>query len=279
MAAAWLRQSIPGTLASSYFRGRTALVTGASSRIGRDIAASLSWMGANVALLARRKELLHELADEIAADERAPLVLVADITKSDEARTAVGRALSDFGHLDVLINSGGILESGTVESTSVAILDPMKRGNLYGTLNLIQAVLPSMREARTGNIVNIGSLAGRRGMPPLGGYCATKFALVGLTEALRVELFGSGVKLSLVMPGVVATPMTPGGSGIDARRRSLRRRMRCRRNGLPGRSLRLSCSGWLRWTYPGRRDARKDRGADPQSGGHCAGNGTPFHGS
>jgi short-subunit dehydrogenase len=210
------RQSIPGALASGYFRGRTALITGASSGIGRDIAGSLARMGANVALLARRKELLHELADEIASDDRAPLVLAADVTKSEEARAAVERALGEFGHLDILINSAGILQAGTVESTSVETLDRMMRVNVYGTLNMIQAVLPSMRKARTGNLVNIGSLAGRRGTPPLGGYCATKFALVGLTEALRVELFGSGVKLSLVMPGVVATPMIQGDGGADA---------------------------------------------------------------
>jgi short-subunit dehydrogenase len=79
--------------------------------------------------------------------------------------------------------------------------------NLFGTLHAMQAVLPSIRRAAAGNIVNIGSLAGRRGMAPLGGYAASKFALVGLTEALRVELFRSGVKASLVMPGVVDTQL------------------------------------------------------------------------
>jgi NAD(P)-dependent dehydrogenase (short-subunit alcohol dehydrogenase family) len=207
-------------------------------------------MGANVALLARRKELLDEFAEEIASDEHVPLVLVADVTKPEEARTAVERALNELGHLDILINSAGILEPGPVESTPVEALDRMMRVNLYGTLNMMQAVLPSMRESRTGNIVNLGSLAGRRGMPPLGGYCATKFALVGLTEALRVELFGSGVKLSLVMPGVVATPMVQGGGGADAPPVFPSRRMRCRCNGSLGRSSRLSCSGWLRLMYP-----------------------------
>jgi len=79
--------------------------------------------------------------------------------------------------------------------------------NLYGTLHAMQAVIPSMRARSKGNIVNIASLAGRRGAPPLGGYCATKFAVVGLTEALRVELYGSGITISLIMPGVVDTPM------------------------------------------------------------------------
>lgn len=71
----------------------------------------------------------------------------------------------------------------------------------------MQAALPSMRARRTGNIVNIASLAGRRGIPPLGGYCATKFAIVGLTEALHVELFGSGIRVALVIPSGIDTPM------------------------------------------------------------------------
>jgi short-subunit dehydrogenase len=86
-------------------------------------------------------------------------------------------------------------------------LERMMAVNVYGTVNSIQAVLPSMRENSKGNIINIGSLAGRRGFPSLGGYCATKFALVGLSEALRVELYSTGIAVSLVMPGVIDTPM------------------------------------------------------------------------
>lgn len=212
------RESIPGRLASGYFRGRTALITGASSGIGRDIALGLSRMGARVALLARRRALLDELAGELAAAGSAPLVLAADVTRHDESRAAVAHALDEFGHLDILVNSAGILEPGSVEAIAVEALDRMMRVNLYGTLNMMQAVLPSMREGGAGNIVNLGSLAGRRGIPPLGGYCATKFALVGLTEALRVELYGSGVKVSLVMPGSVATPMLRESMGTDGPR-------------------------------------------------------------
>jgi NAD(P)-dependent dehydrogenase (short-subunit alcohol dehydrogenase family) len=132
------------------------------------------------------------------------------------SHAAVARALDDFGHLDILINSAGILEPGPVEAMTLASLERMMRVNLYGTLNMIQAVLPAMRRAGAGNIVNVASLAGRRGLPSLGGYSATKFAVVGLSEALRVELHGSGVKVSLVMPGMVATPMIEGGAGSEA---------------------------------------------------------------
>jgi uncharacterized protein len=191
-----------------FFRGRTMLVTGASSGIGYDIALMLGGLGVRTALLARRKSLLEDLASAISAQGGEALVLAADVTRRENARDAVARALSEFGHLDLLVNSAGILRLAPVETMEPQDLQRMFEVNVLGTLNTVQAVLPSMRQAGSGYIVNIGSLAGRRGMPLLGGYSATKFALVGLTEALRVELFGTGIRVVLVMPGVVDTPMT-----------------------------------------------------------------------
>jgi NAD(P)-dependent dehydrogenase (short-subunit alcohol dehydrogenase family) len=199
--------------ARGYFRDRVVLVTGASSGIGRDVALRFSEMGAKVAVLARRKPLLDELAHEIESHGGSALVLPADVTKRAEAYEAVERTLRDFGRIDVLVNSAGIMTPDPVESMKPRDLERMMAVNLLGTLHAMQAVLPSMRGAGSGNIVNIGSLAGRRGMTPLGGYAASKFALVGLTQALRIELFRSGVKASLVMPGVVDTELGRAKSG------------------------------------------------------------------
>jgi NADP-dependent 3-hydroxy acid dehydrogenase YdfG len=193
--------------ARGYFHDRVLLVTGASSGIGRDISIRFSEMGAKVALLARRKPLLDELAHEIESHGGSALVLPADVTKRAEVHEAVERTLKDFARIDVLVNSAGIMTPDRVEAMKPRDLERMMAVNLFGTLHAMHAVLPSMRKAGSGNIVNIGSLAGRRGMTPLGGYAASKFALVGLTEALRVELFRSGVKVSLVMPGVVDTQL------------------------------------------------------------------------
>jgi NAD(P)-dependent dehydrogenase (short-subunit alcohol dehydrogenase family) len=193
-----------------FFRGRKMLVTGASSGIGRDIALLLAGLGVQSALLARREALLEDLASEIRVQGGDALVLTADVSRSDQVREAVARALDQFGHIDILVNCAGVLERGLVETMDPHSLQRMVDVNVLGTLHAIQAVLPAMRRGGSGNIVNIGSLAGRRGIPPLGGYSATKFALVGLTEALRVELFGSGVRVSLVMPGVVETAMLRG---------------------------------------------------------------------
>ncbi|MBV8359947.1 MAG: SDR family oxidoreductase [Deltaproteobacteria bacterium] len=202
-----------------FFRGRTMLVTGASSGIGRDIALLLGGLGVKTALLARRRALLDDLASAIRDQDGDALVLTADISRREEVRQAVARALGEFGHIDILINSAGVLEPSSVETMDPQSFQRMLNVNVLGTLHTVQAVLPSMRQAGSGSIVNIGSLAGRRGMPPLGGYSATKFALVGLTEALRVELFGTGVHVALVMPGVVDTPMIRGDSQSERHRR------------------------------------------------------------
>ena len=196
----------------AYFRDRTVLITGASSGIGRDIALTFAKMGARVALLARRADVLESLAAEIAEAGGEALVLAADVTRRADVRDAVDRALAHFGRIDVLINSAGIAIPDRVETMPPEDLERMMSVNLMGTLHTMQAVLPAMRAAGAGSIVNIASLAGRRGMPPLGAYCATKFAVVGLTEALRVELYGTGIRLSLVMPGVIDTPMVHGTS-------------------------------------------------------------------
>ncbi len=200
----------------AYFRDRTVLITGASSGIGRDLALAFAKMGAKVALVARRKALLETLADEIAAAGGEALPLPAVVTRRADVRAAVDRTLVRFNRIDVLINSAGIAIPDRVETMPPEDLERMMSVNLMGTLHTMQAVLPSMRAAGAGSIVNIASLAGRRGMPPLGAYGATKSAVIGLTEALRVELYGSGIRLSLVMPGVIDTPRVHGASSTQS---------------------------------------------------------------
>src|SRR5260370_16617309 len=157
--------------------------------------------------MARRRAQLDELARKIDKAGGKALALDCDVTDRARGFSAVDRVKESFGKIDILINSAGLLITDPVEQMRPEGLEKMMAVNLFGAVNAIQAVLPLMRQAKAANIVNISSLAGRRGMSPLGGYCATKFALVGLTEALRVELFNKGIKVSLGMPGVSATPM------------------------------------------------------------------------
>jgi NAD(P)-dependent dehydrogenase (short-subunit alcohol dehydrogenase family) len=190
-----------------YFKGKSVIVSGASSGIGHDVALAFGEQGANVTLLARRTAQMEELAAKILKGGGKALALQCDVTDRARVFWAVEQARNTFGTIDILVNSAGLLITDAVEQMRPEDLERMMAVNLYGALNAMHAVLPLMRKARAGSIINVASLAGRRGVTPLGGYCATKFALVGLTEALRVELFGTGVRVSLVMPGVIDTPM------------------------------------------------------------------------
>ncbi|HXW85648.1 MAG TPA: SDR family oxidoreductase [Candidatus Binataceae bacterium] len=199
------RQS-PG-FAGSYFRGRSVLVTGASSGIGHDVALAFGEQGANVTLLARRTAPMEEFAGSIIKAGGKALALQCDVTDRARVLWAAEQARDAFGAIDILVNSAGVLIASPVEQLAPEDLERMMATNLFGALYAMQAVLPIMRRKGAGNIVNVASLAGRRGISPLGGYSATKFALVGLTEALRVELFSTGIQVSLVMPGIIDTPM------------------------------------------------------------------------
>jgi NAD(P)-dependent dehydrogenase (short-subunit alcohol dehydrogenase family) len=179
------------------FRDQVVLVTFAQRR-------------ARVALVARRRELLEKVAGEVRAAGGSALVVPADLTDAAATRAAAARVRRSWGAIDVLVNNAGVLLPSPVAKLRHADLEAMLRINLFGALFMIQAVLPGMERRGRGSIVNVASLAGRRGVTPLGGYCATKFALIGLTEALRTEVDGRRIHVGVVLPGVVETPMVHG---------------------------------------------------------------------
>lgn len=188
------------------FRDRSVLVTGASSGIGRATAVAFGSAGARVVLAARRRAELEQVAAEIAAHGGRALVVPTDVTDRDAVRACFERVVGGHGRVDVVVNSAGLLIPGHVAELRAEDLDAMLGVNLRGALFVMQEALAHL-PAEGGSIVNVASLAGRRGVSPLGGYCATKFALVGLTEALRTELHDGHVHVGLVLPGVVETPM------------------------------------------------------------------------
>lgn len=203
-----LVESIQPLLGS--FADQVVLVTGASSGIGRETALLFASRGARVALAARRRAALEETAAAVRRMGAQALVVPTDVGDARAVRAAAARVRRAWGGIDVLVNNAGVLLPATVARLRPADLEAMLRVNLFGALHMIQAVLPAMQRRGGGAIVNVASLAGRRGVTPLGGYCATKFALIGLSEALRTEVDRAAIHVGLVLPGVVETPMVQG---------------------------------------------------------------------
>jgi len=189
------------------FKDKTVLVTGASSGIGREAALAFAGAGASVVLVARRPAALAKVATATRKLGASTLSVPTDVTKPEAVATCFRKATKRFGSIDIVVNNAGVMIPAKVVDIRGADLKQMLDVNLFGALNVMQQAVQVMRKQGHGHVVNVASLAGRRGVSPLGGYCATKFALVGLTEALRMELVGEGIHVSLVMPGVVDTPM------------------------------------------------------------------------
>jgi short-subunit dehydrogenase len=184
------------------WRGATTIVTGASRGIGRAVAEAAAARGARVGLLARSEGDLREVASELGGDSA---YAVADVAVPDALAAALARLADDLGPPDVLVANAGIGAYGAFADLTADEAERLVRVNVLGTVHALRAVVPGMIERRRGHLVTIGSIAGRIGSPFEAIYSATKFAVVGLTEALAVEVEPYGVGVSLVNPGPVAT--------------------------------------------------------------------------
>ena len=193
-----------------------ALVTGASSGIGRALALELARLGLHIAIVARRKDRLIELADEITQLGGRPLVLQCDVTLRKEFKTAVERCIETFGRLDVLVNNAGRGHFDYIEETPDERIESIFRLNVFALWYGTSVALPTMRSQGSGLIVNIASMAGKIGYPANAAYVAAKHAAVGFTRALRAELAGSGVDAMVVVPGGVDTDWVTSVEGGDA---------------------------------------------------------------
>lgn len=182
--------------------GAVVIITGASSGIGAAAAQAFATAGARVVLAARSAERLEQIAATLPG---TPLVVPTDISQEAEAHRLVEQAIAAHGHVDILINNAGIGVGGPVATVSAADVQRVLSVNLLGPIYTIQAVVPHMRQRRQGQIINVSSVLGAYALPYAGGYAASKGALDRLTEALRMELLGSGIHVSLVRPGTTRT--------------------------------------------------------------------------
>jgi uncharacterized protein len=190
-----------------HIAGRRILLTGASSGIGRALAREMAARGAALAVAARRRGLLEEIADEIERDGGArPAVLVSDLSKRGAAAELAKRATAELGSVDALVNNAGGGVGGT--QWAVGDHDAAREAfelNFWSPVALTAALVPAMRERRSGAVVNVTSMAQVTTMWAMGHYLASKAALARATEALRLELTGSGVRVLEVIPGPVDT--------------------------------------------------------------------------
>ncbi|HEY9166352.1 MAG TPA: glucose 1-dehydrogenase [Candidatus Kryptonia bacterium] len=185
------------------FKEKSAIVTGASSGIGRATAKALARSGANVVAVGRNRERLESLKTEI--DGSGSLSIVqADVTLEANRKKCVDKALERFGGIDILIQAAGIIANGTVENTTDAQWNEMIEINLTSVFRLMQLALPSIIK-RKGNIVNVSSVTGTRAFPNVLAYCVSKAGVDQLTRCAALELAPKGVRVNAVNPGVVET--------------------------------------------------------------------------
>jgi NAD(P)-dependent dehydrogenase (short-subunit alcohol dehydrogenase family) len=183
--------------------GRVAIVTGASSGIGEATARALVGRGAAVVLAARAEERLEVLEGEISSSGGRALALRTDVSDRESVRAMVERAVEAFGSLDILVNNAGLGLSGRVAEVRVEDLRYVFEVNVVGPLLCIQTALPFMEPGA--RIINVSSVVGRRAIPKVGAYCATKFALNALSDSLRVEIADRGITVTSVYPGTTRT--------------------------------------------------------------------------
>jgi NAD(P)-dependent dehydrogenase (short-subunit alcohol dehydrogenase family) len=183
------------------------LVTGSSSGIGLATAVTLARGGHTVIATMRNLDGAGELRKIVAA-ERLP-VTVAALNVNDDASVteAVERVIAEHGRIDVLVNNAGVAGGGSVEEVSMDVFRQLMETNYFGALRCIKAVIPSMRERRSGCIVNVTSIAGRVAFAAQGPYAASKWALEALSECLAQEMKAFNVRVAIIEPGVIATPI------------------------------------------------------------------------
>jgi NAD(P)-dependent dehydrogenase (short-subunit alcohol dehydrogenase family) len=193
------------------FASKTVIVTGATSGIGRATARLAYNRGANIVITGRKERELAETAKSF--DAARVESVTADLTKEDDRRRVVDRAIARFAAIDVLVNAAGIIGNGTIENTTLEQWDVMMDVNLRSLFRMTQLALPSLI-ARKGNIVNISSVTGIRSFPNVMAYCVSKAGVDQLTHCAALELGAKGVRVNAVDPGVVLTNLHRS-SGMD----------------------------------------------------------------
>ena len=194
-----------------FWKDKVVFLTGASSGIGEGLALALAKKGATLGLLARREEMLGELAEKCEAAGGKSRVFACDVVDAEAVQDAADALRSEFGKIDILIANAGI--GGNNEETQNLKPEAVKKVidiNLIGAVNSVSAVLPQMLERGSGQLVAISSLAGFRGLPKSAAYCASKAGMTAFFESVRLDVQNKGVAVTIIQPGFIKTPLTSG---------------------------------------------------------------------
>ncbi|KAM3967285.1 putative oxidoreductase TM_0325 [Aphomia sociella] len=197
------------------FTNKVVLITGASSGIGAETAVEFAKLGANLVLTGRNKDNLDNVSKQcetISPKQLKPLIIIADMNKENDVENIIKITLDNFKKLDVLVNNAGILEAGTIETTSLAQYDRVMNTNVRGPYHLTMLAAQHLIETK-GNIVNVSSVAGLRSFPNVLAYCMSKSALDQFTRCVALELAPKGVRVNAVNPGVITTGIHKKGDG------------------------------------------------------------------
>ncbi|NET26710.1 SDR family oxidoreductase [Okeania sp. SIO1I7] len=181
----------------------TVLITGASQGCGKATALLFARKGYNIVLAARTLDKLVETANEVRANGSSALAIPTDVTDAKQVEYLVQKAIDFYGKIDVLVNNAGICLTGAMEHTTLEDFQQLMNVNFFGYVNTIKALLPNFLSKKSGTIVNVGSIGGKMPLPQMTAYCASKYAVTGLTDTLRLELQPKGINVISVHPGVI----------------------------------------------------------------------------
>jgi NADP-dependent 3-hydroxy acid dehydrogenase YdfG len=199
-------------------QGKVVVITGASSGMGEAAAKHLSALGATVVLGARRADRIEKSVKEIQDQGGKAIALAVDVTQREQVKGLVDKAVEQFGRVDVILNNAGIMPLSPMDRLNVDEWDKMIDVNIRGVLNGIAAVLPYMKEQKSGQIINTSSVAGHKVFTGSAVYSATKFAVRALTEGLRIEVKPYNIRTTIVCPGAVKTELLEHITEADVRR-------------------------------------------------------------
>jgi len=192
------------------FTGRVVVITGGSRGLGLVLARQMAAEGARLCLIARNEEELARAAEQFAPGSEI-MTVRCDVRRRGDVRAGVDAILERWGVIDVLINNAGVIQVGPLEHMTTGDFENAMATHFWGPLHLMFEIVPSMRRRGFGRIVNISSIGGRVAVPHLAPYCASKFALAGLSDAVRTELDQYGIRVTTVAPGLMRT-----GSPVNA---------------------------------------------------------------